>query len=67
MFYRISGNENCQHGSLSYLGADGGNNEYFRCRECGAVIIKEGESDYRKERREMGREESSLIDRFLGR
>lgn len=66
MFYRISGSENCWHGSLSYLGADGGNNEYFRCRECGAVIIREGESDYWKGRKEMeeGRE-SSLVKKFL--
>lgn len=67
-FYRVSGRKNCQHESLSHLGADGGNNEYFLCQECGAAIIKEGKSDYRKERKKMevkGRE--SLINKFLRR
>jgi len=32
----------CNHGELEYLGGektDGGFNQYFRCLECGAVIV----------------------------
>lgn len=65
-FYRISGKENCQHESLSYLGADGGNNEYFLCQECGAAIVKEGKSDYKKERKKMEEKvKESPFDKFL--
>lgn len=41
-FVRISGTQDCQHPNLSYVGGDKGGNEYFRCGDCGGVIIREG-------------------------
>ncbi|KXA93757.1 hypothetical protein AKJ66_01175 [candidate division MSBL1 archaeon SCGC-AAA259E22] len=65
--WRVSGDEDCPHGSTIMLGSDKGNNQYYQCQECGAVIIIEGESSPEQERERMEREkeeEKSGFDKF---
>ena len=45
MTYRISGSGDCDHESLFHVGSDSGDNDYFRCDDCGAVIIEESKSE----------------------
>ena len=40
------------HGTLTTLGADQGNNEYYRCESCRAVVVDFGTTDYREVREE---------------
>lgn len=37
-YYLVSGNKDCTH-QISFLGADGGGNEYYMCQECGGLVI----------------------------
>ena len=35
------GRGDCEHGSLSEMAGDAGANRYFRCRDCGGVLVQE--------------------------
>ncbi|MEF8777591.1 MAG: hypothetical protein V5A36_01630 [Natronomonas sp.] len=42
--FKIGGDEDCPHESLVNIGADAGNNDYYKCRSCESVILKSGHS-----------------------
>lgn len=59
-WYRLAGTEpadvdadDCDHEEMELLGADPGNNEYYRCQTCGDVLLNTGEYDHRATRREI--------------
>ena len=39
-YYRIGWKEDCECENAHWIGRDGGNNEYYKCDDCDAVIIK---------------------------
>lgn len=39
-FYRINWKEDCECREAEYLGEDGGGNDYYKCKDCDAVIIR---------------------------
>lgn len=43
----------CGHGNRQHLGGDAGGNVYFRCQECGAVLIQEGSVSWKEHREEQ--------------
>lgn len=66
----VSGDENCRHKSTTSLGSDKGNNQYYQCQDCGAVVIVKGESKPEEERERMEREkekEKSGFDKLMER
>jgi hypothetical protein len=42
--FKIGGEEDCPHESVVNIGADAGNNDYYKCRSCESVILKSGHS-----------------------
>nr|AGF93426.1 hypothetical protein FLSS-25_0027 [uncultured organism] len=65
-FFRVAGDKDCEHDSLEYLGSDAGNNEFFRCKECGGIIIKKGKIDKEAERKKTEVKDKSLIEQIFG-
>jgi hypothetical protein len=39
--YAIQGDADCDHADARGLGFDGGTNRYYRCPDCGAVLVEE--------------------------
>ncbi len=56
----------CPHETVEQLGVDAGQNQYLRCRECGAVIVSFSATSQWEEQREAlsqeSREWNPLID-----
>ncbi len=65
-FYSVAGDKDCEHDSLKYLGADVGNNEFFRCRNCKGIIIKKGKVDKEAEREKTKPKDKSLVEQLFG-
>lgn len=61
-WYLLSGDEECEHDPVVRLGADGGNNEYYHCRECGSVLIREGHADHRHIRDQQRQQQQQSSD-----
>ena len=40
--FAVSGDGDCDHPDARELGADGGTNRYYRCPDCGGVLVEEG-------------------------
>lgn len=55
--WKISNNEGCECEKTFFLGSDLGNNKYYKCVNCGGIIIYEGERSEKKIRKEMIKEE----------
>lgn len=69
--YVVPGDADCEHPSSTYLGGDTGNNDYYRCQSCEAVLVETGQRDIDRERaeleareRERRKAQRSIVDRF---
>jgi hypothetical protein len=60
----------CDHGSVERLGVDAGNNQYFRCRDCEAVVVTFTPDDQWERQRELlsaeDRNWNPLLDALRG-
>lgn len=56
---RIDGSENCNHDDLVNRGRDSGDNKYLYCRDCGAIIVVEEDSESDERIRSKNEEEES--------
>lgn len=66
MPFRIAGSENCEHDSLVSRGRDSGDNKYLQCRDCGAVIVVEKDTESNERvKTEREEEERDLINRLI--
>lgn len=54
--FLVPGDPECHHETTEYMGGDSGNNEYYECRDCEGVLIKEGHRDPEAVREELERE-----------
>lgn len=57
--FKIGGDEDCTHESTVKIGADTGNNAYYKCRSCESVILKSGESSPERARERQRQEMQS--------